>query len=147
MLITTGFFDSSGNPSLKFGLSGVHSQQPTEFSAIIDTGFSGFVSMPLVQAFPLGLPLVGTTSVVLADGSNQTKLVAQAMAHIASREKIGIVILEPSSTDVLIGMDFLRTFEAALVVTKQGILLLDENQFEQLIKDAQKNSGQTPSSP
>jgi len=135
MLVATGFFDN-GNPSLKFQLSGVFNQTPVEFTAIIDTGFTGFIAMPLIKAFPLGLPLFGTTQVTLADGQTQTKLVAQARATIGSQTKIGIVILEPSSSDILIGMDFLRTFKLALFVTSTGIVLLDEGAFEKMARDA-----------
>jgi len=135
MLVATGFFDN-GNPSLKIQLAGVFNQTPVEFTAIIDTGFTGFIAMPLIKAFPLGLPLFGTTQVTLADGQTQTKLVAQAKATIGTQTKIGIVILEPSSNDVLIGMDFLRTFKLALFLTTMGIALLDEGAFEKIAKDA-----------
>ena len=67
MLIQTGYFDKIGNPCLKFHLAGVHHDIPgLEFEAVIDTGFTGFLVLPMVQAFPLGLPLHGTTSATLA---------------------------------------------------------------------------------
>jgi len=72
---------------------------------------------------------------------------ARIKAHVASREKFGLVILEPSSTDILIGMDFLRTFEAALLLTKLGIALLDEAQFQQLLRNASQTASNEPPTP
>lgn len=82
----------------------------------MDTGFSGFVSMPLFQAFPLALPLHSTTSVILADGSQKFRLVAAGSAFVGEETHIGLVILDPTSTEVLVGMGFLRTFKKKLVV-------------------------------
>ncbi len=66
----TGSFGSSSSPELKIKISGMVGDG-AEFSAIIDTGFTGFLSMPLVDAFPLGLLLFGTMNLVLADCSTQ----------------------------------------------------------------------------
>lgn len=132
MLVASGFFEN-GNPSLKIQLSGVFNPTPQEFTGIIDTGFSGFVSMPLIKAFPLGLPLFGSTSVMLADGAVQSKLMAQAKATIGGKTGTGIVILEPSSKDILIGMDFLRTFKMGLFITKMVIFPDPLKQFIKVI--------------
>jgi predicted aspartyl protease len=72
--------------------------------------------MPLVQAFPLGLPLHGTTTVTFADGQNQVKLLAGAKVSVGTKtkEEFGLIILEETSTDILVGMDFLLTFKLAL---------------------------------
>ena len=133
MLKATGSI-VGGTPSLKIKLQGVFSKDPAEFVGIVDTGFSGFISIPIIQAFPLGLPLYGTTNVTLADGQTQSKLIAQAKATIGGQTELGLVILEPSSTEVLIGMDFLRRFNCALFVTSNGIALLDETEVQKLIK-------------
>jgi predicted aspartyl protease len=107
-----GFLDNSGTPCLRITVKGPFNPGQ-EFDAVIDTGFSGFLAMPLVQAFPLGLILYGTTTVTLADGSSNFKLTAQAMV-MGEVHAIGIAILEPSSTEILIGMEFLKTFNRVL---------------------------------
>jgi predicted aspartyl protease len=121
----TGYFDKSGSPALKVTIKGPFGE-PVEFDAILDTGFSGFVCMPLLRALPLGLLLYGTTSVELADGSKSTKLTARGMVGVEGESKVGVVILEPSSDEVLLGMAFLRLFKRGLFVTQNVVLLVDE---------------------
>ena len=68
------------------------SKQP--FIALIDTGFSGFLSLPTIKALPLGLVLHGTTTVVLADGSQQSKFTCRGMIEFCGQKEVGLVILE-----------------------------------------------------
>jgi predicted aspartyl protease len=115
-----GYLHKSGSPAVKIKVWGVFQASAQEFEAIIDTGFTGFLSMPMVQAFPLGLVLVGTTNVVLADGSTDTKLTALGTIGLASgQNKVGVIILEPNPTDILVGMEFLNRFERTLFLFGQ----------------------------
>jgi predicted aspartyl protease len=123
----TGHFDSLGNPCLKFHLCGVaHDPPGLEFEAIIDTGFSGFIQLPMQHAFSLKLPLEGTSSYVLADGTRGTSLTALAHTTFGGMTVLGVISLTPGSLDVLVGMDFLRRFKLGLIMTKGTILLTDE---------------------
>ncbi len=72
--------------------------------------------MPLIKAFPLGLVLTGTTGLTLADGSTHPRLTAWGLASVEGEEQDGLIILEPNSDEVLLGMDFLRKFQKALHV-------------------------------
>jgi hypothetical protein len=77
--------------------------------AIIDTGFTGFLSMPLLQALPLSLVLAATVTVTLADGSTAPKLLVGAKVTLPSGQTTsGLVVLEENpACDVLMGMEFL----------------------------------------
>lgn len=111
----TGLFDENGSPTVEIEVSGpVHA--PRKLTAIVDTGFSGFLLIPLLEAFPIGLILSGTTSIELADGSKQNKLTCLGQVHFGGVEKVGLIIIEWENTDILVGMDFLRKFEKTLVV-------------------------------
>jgi predicted aspartyl protease len=135
-----GYLDSSGTPRIKITIKGpVHDGQ--EFDAVIDTGFTGFLSIPLLKAFPLGLLLHGTTSVVLADGSTQSKLTALAIIKVDNESVAGVSILELGSSDVLVGMDFLRLFKRVLFVHcgQPAVTLLDQVRFDEAMAIASKN--------
>jgi predicted aspartyl protease len=126
-----GHFDSLGNPCLKFHLCGVaHDPPGLEFEAITDTGFSGFIQLPMQHAFSLKLPLEGTSSYILADGTRGTSLTALAHTTFGGTTVLGVVSLTPGSQDVLVGMDFLRRFKLGLIMTKGRIELVDDAELE-----------------
>lgn len=139
-----GYINSSGRPAIKISLFGAYPQLRTEFEAVIDTGFTGFVSMPLLQAFPLGLPLIGATSVVLADGNTHGRFTAICSAFLGQERKEGVVILEPSSNDLLVGMEFVKKFQKTLVVFEdRNLVLLIDNGDVQEFLNAVIAAGQT----
>src|SRR5574341_552763 len=124
----TGFFTNQKSPALKVKIYGAWEQVAQEFDAIIDTGFTGFVSMPLTWAFPAALLLFGTTNVVLADGSTQFKLTAWGHVKVGDEAKTGVMILEATSRNILLGMEFLEIFGKTLHVSlaNQSVELRDQ---------------------
>lgn len=92
--------------------------------------------MPLLKAFPLGLLLYGTVEVTLADGSTAPKITAKGAVHMGDERQIGVVILEPSMTDILLGMDFLRKFNRVLFVNQSDgtVMLISSDEFDKLMR-------------
>ena len=141
----TGFFNNSGSPVIRITVCGVFEQAKQEFDAVLDTGFTGFLSMPLVQAFPLGLILVGTTSTILADGSSSPKLMALGRITIGEQTETGIVLLGGNQRDVLVGMQFLKSFRKTFMLAEGGFLLLDNEDLRKAVEQAhQQLSAQLP---
>jgi predicted aspartyl protease len=144
MLLASGYFDKAGNPCVKITVSGVYNQSGIEFEAIIDTGFTGFLLIPIVQALPIGLVLDSTTEVTLADGSVKGRYVGYGMVHIVGDDKArltqgGLVMLEETGTDILVGMDFFRKFKLSMGITSQVVMLFDEEWLNnQAAKDKAK---------
>jgi predicted aspartyl protease len=132
MVTWTGYFANSGSPSLKVTISGPFTDG-LEYEGIIDTGFTGFLSIPIIEGIRLGLVLHGTTKVSFADGSDNYRLTAKAMVKVHDKSNVGVAILEPSSTEVLIGMDFLRLFKRALFVSHDLVTLVDEDELEKAV--------------
>lgn len=132
----TGSFNKAGSPTIKFKLGGPLANSEQEFEGIIDTGFTGFVSMPIVKAFPLGLLLAGTTTVTLADGKSAPQLTATGQSHIEGMSEIGVVILQGSTADILLGMDFLGKFGRVLFIhPNKGIAALaDQKDVDELFE-------------
>jgi len=132
-----GHFDKLGNACVKFHLCGVKHDEPgVEYTGIIDTGFTGFVQLPMQYAFALGLPLHGTLTVTLADGSQFVCLAALAKVTIAGKQETGIVTLAPDATEILVGMDLLRRFNLGLFVLKGLVLLISEDFIAEQVKKA-----------
>ena len=52
--------------------------QTQDIEAVIDTGFTGFLTMPSAVVMGLGLPFLNTSQVTLADGSEATLNVYRA---------------------------------------------------------------------
>lgn len=127
-----GYFNKAGAPAIKIGISGVLQRKPTEFEATVDTGFSGFLSMPLLQAFPIGLVLKGTMALQYADGSASDKLIALGEVSVGNELEINVIILHEKSNTVLVGMEFLQVFRKRLIVSTESktVLLEDEPQHQ-----------------
>ncbi len=105
----------SGCPLIEINVSGPFGQ-PQTFTAMVDTGFSGFLSLPILKAFPLGLLLSGTMGITLADGTTHSRLTARGMVAFDGKSEIGLILLEWQNTDILLGMDFLVKFGKQMTV-------------------------------
>ena len=131
-----GHYDQQGNACLKLHLRGVrHGPPGVEFEAIIDTGFTGFIQLLISHAMSLSLPLEGTNVVTLADESKLVMFTAIVEATLLGKMESGVALLSTASRSILVGMDFLRRFRRALVVSKVlGVVLMDEGPFEEAQK-------------
>ncbi len=151
-MVDSGTWIQSGNACLKFQLCGTKHRPPgLEIDGLVDTGFTGFVHLPIQFAFRLGLPLEGTTSSTLADGSTLNELTALGLASFGGDAKQGTIILSASANEVLVGMDFLRVFDLSLMILDQLVLLPPRAEVRQTIEDTlkeiKKRQGTPPSQP
>ena len=130
-----GHFDQQGNPCITLTVRGKRGRSAT-FEAILDTGFSGFVLLPLMQALALELDFQGTTSVTLADESRVAMFTALGTAICFGRAVEGLVQVPRGPAAPLVGMDFLRRFEmGALISRATGVTLVDEERLRSLIDE------------
>ena len=117
---------------LKFALQGHNSSEPKRvIDGIIDTGFSGSVQVPRNVAEELDLPEpFATMGVKLADGSETTNALTMACATLGDETKLIAVQVSPNG-EILVGMDFLRIFNKALLASpSSGVLLMPDTQPE-----------------
>ncbi len=98
------------------------------FDAGIDTGFTGFLSLPFLSAVKAGLIFGGAMPLTLADGSSQTFLYCIGMAEINQKSGVGLILVTQSQ-DVLAGMEFLKLLNLQLIVdpSTDTATLTDEN--------------------
>jgi len=87
--------------------------------------------MPLTAAFPLTLTLFGTADYTLADGTVHPKLLCLGTVAVEDESAAGLILLEPKSTQLLVGMEFLRRLKKALLVGSGGVALMDAAAMEE----------------
>ncbi len=108
-----------------------------EVDALLDTGFTGFLMLPIAKALPLGLALYGTGDYKLADGSPISWFLAEGTVEIRppSPPAPSSTIVQPESLtgvvvlggdDTLIGMEFVRALKKWLLVGSVVMLVDDD---------------------
>lgn len=107
-----GSLNPNQSPKITIDLYG-NLSNPQSFEVVVDTGFTGSISMPLMKALPLGLVLFSTASFTLADGSKENAFLCLGMAKVERIEK-PVVISLTKGNDILIGTEFLSSFNIKL---------------------------------
>ncbi len=141
-----GYIDENGHPRVTIHIHGTHPTEFVEIDALVDTGFVGFLMLPIAQALPLGLALYGTGDYSLADGSPISCFLAEGTIEIRRPSQFPNIsidvplpvdppeVMQPESVtgvvvlggeDALVGMEFIRGLKKWLVVGSV-VLLLDE---------------------
>jgi predicted aspartyl protease len=126
MPLILGAFDKSGSATLKIHVAGSNSRR--EYEAVIDTGFNGFLAMPLSAMVELGLKSEAVATVTLGDGSKIDNLVARGSVTVGSVTATCDILLDENSTEVLVGLSLLRAFHLALIITDTIVLLYDDKE-------------------
>lgn len=106
-MVLTGRIDEKEQLWVLIKVAGQHNQQDVE--ALIDTGFTGELLLPVSVAVPLGLKLVGVGSAVMADGSISRQMLFDA--SISWGTKTRLVTASVVETDTtLIGGGLLKGY-------------------------------------
>jgi predicted aspartyl protease len=125
-MLIQGGLDASGSPIVTIRVAGALGSKT--YQAVIDTGFTGFVELPLLEMVELGLRTEGAANVMLGDGSVTTNYLSSASVYLGAQVESGTVLLAENSSGVLIGMAFLREFKVALIVTSTAVALFDRQE-------------------
>ena len=107
-----GVIRETGTPTVTLNVRGARG--PTTVEGILDTGFDGFLCLPIPLALTLGLELIDVIRTELADGT----VVEDDLVFTGQAEWDGtmmtIDILLTRSADVLIGTAFLKGYVVQL---------------------------------
>ncbi len=95
-----------------------------KIDAIVDTGFTGELQLPLKLAVPLGLRLDGVGTFELADGSKSRQMLFSALISWGTRTKPVTVSVADSDTallggGLLHGYLLLADFEKKMLMIKE----------------------------
>ena len=97
---------------------------PTQLvEALIDTGFTGFLSLPLSMIESLGLPWIFSDSVTLGDGSEVVFQMYRATVIWDGQFKV--VDVAASESEPLLGMSLLYGFKLQVEAVERGIVTIE----------------------
>jgi clan AA aspartic protease len=101
-----------------------HSNAPKQMvEALIDTGFSGFLSLPLSMIESLELPWIFSDSVMLGDGSEV--IFEMYQATVIWDGKFKVVDVAASESEPLLGMSLLYGFKLHVEAVECGIVAIE----------------------
>lgn len=113
MRVFRGVFNENGFPVIELEVQG-NSSVPHKVKAIIDSGNNGYLTLPYIKAFPLGLILLGTSSAKMADGSSSLVLECQGHVTLGEKKVTTVIDVQPNGR-VLIGTALLRDLNVDFV--------------------------------
>lgn len=119
----TGKVNSSLEAVIRIWIRGPEGQA-LEAEAIIDTGFSGFLSLPQRLVARLGLSFQGRIHGILADGTEGTYQIYEAIVLWHGQPQA--IIVSAVENEPLLGMAMLRGSEMALQVIDGGEVAIHE---------------------
>ena len=94
---------------------------------LVDTGFTGFMLLPISMAIPLGLELDGLSEYTTADGTRQDWPTARATIEFQQQLLERSITLAYTGDEILLGLGFLTAFQQSLIIHRNQVLLMDES--------------------
>lgn len=112
----TGSVNAHREAVIRLTVSG--SQAREEIEAVVDTGFTGFLTLPPPLIVTLGLPFRRHGRAVLADGSESFFDTHEATVTWDGRPRR--IFVDAADTDPLVGMSLLHGHELTVQVVDGG---------------------------
>jgi predicted aspartyl protease len=110
-----------------------------KYDALIDTGYSGFLSLPGMAASLLGLKPHTTTHYNLANGKQSDPVpLAHGYACVEGDPYVKGLIAFSENTLPAVGVDFLTRCGHILLMSSKGIVLLNEKEIEEALTKMQQ---------
>jgi len=114
------FFDSRNHPKIK--LTVVGAKKSSSLEAILDTGFDGYLSLPINIAVTLGIELTAIIPVEYADGRRSQELVFSVKVDFDGKEEIVPATLT-AGAEALAGTALLAKYELRVNFPRKKIAL------------------------
>ena len=93
-----------------------------EKEAVVDTGYSGSLTLPSATIQALGLPWMSTDEAELADGSICNFEVYAG--HVIWDDKARSILVDQADADSLVGMRLIRGYELKMQVRRGGKVII-----------------------
>lgn len=86
-----------------------------KINGLVDSGFNGYLQIPFIEAFPLGLVLAGVEANTLADGSTSSHLVCKGNVCIDGKCVETTIDIQQGNI-VLIGTKLLKELKKIFIL-------------------------------
>lgn len=100
-MVLSGYIDDRNQLWVEVTVAGQHSQQ--KVAALVDTGFTGELQLPLKVAVPLGLQLAGVGTFELADGTRSQEMLFSASVYWGTTLRMATVSVSNTDTALMGG--------------------------------------------
>jgi len=110
--LITGQINQAFSPILRVTVYG--NKGEVTIDGILDTGFDGFICLPIAVAVPLGLELIDVTDSELADGTIVQDELVFAGKVLWDGEVIDVDVVLTKSADTLIGTAMLMNSDVRI---------------------------------
>jgi len=97
--------------------------QPQEMRAVIDTGFTGFLTLPLSVITTLGLIRISRGRAILANGSEEVFDIYEAEMSWDGQTRV--IEADAAEIEPLVGMSLLYGYELRIQVVDGGTLTIE----------------------
>jgi len=114
------FFDTRDHPKIKLAVGGA--KQSILLEAILDTGFDGYLSLPINIAVTLGIELAAIIPVEYADGRRSQELVFSVEVDLDGKKETVPATLT-AGAEALAGTALLAKYELRINFPHQKIIL------------------------
>lgn len=114
------FFDPRNHPKIKLAVGGA--RQTSLLEAILDTGFDGYLSLPISIAVTLGIELITIIPVEYADGRRSQELVFSVKVDFDGKEETVPATLT-AGAEALAGTALLAKYKLVISFPHQRITL------------------------
>ncbi len=117
--MATGHFEEF-DPLIEIQLTGASDHPARSLVCLVDTGSTGFLSVPEASAERLGLVPQDTLNIEYADGSTANRSMCLGIASINGTQGQGVAALEPSLKHPLLGIRFLQVLGLKLLIDQRN---------------------------
>jgi len=126
----------SGHPYIEILVS-PDGKKSAKQTALVDTGFSGFISIPMESAKLMGLQAHATAFYTLANGKTSDPVpLAHGYACLEGQPFVHGLFSISEHASIVAGMDFLTRCGKILVIAPTGIVMLSASEFEAFLRHA-----------
>ena len=124
-----GRFNNLGSPIISITISGPDGGMSYRVDAIVDTGFNGFLALPVAYARNLGLTTTSVYTLGAADDAAALRPGSKGRIGVEGEEFDGDFLILDNNLDCFaIGVEFLRITRRRLEVSiiRDEIILIEE---------------------